>query len=128
MFCGECGTQNPDTNQFCKNCGKPLKKGQPAAATAQVPVAPAPLPVIPPGTTAVQTGPGKRTRNWIGILCLICGILSWIILTVILAVVAVALGVFSLYKTRKETGKIAISAIAGIVIAIAAVLVSIIIR
>lgn len=26
MFCEVCGTDNPDTNQFCQNCGKPLKK------------------------------------------------------------------------------------------------------
>jgi hypothetical protein len=127
MFCGECGTQNPDTNQFCKNCGKPLKKGQPAAATGQVPVAPAPPPVIIPATTSVQPGTGKRKRNWTGILSLLCGILSWVILTTAIAVVAVAIGVFSLYKTRKVTGKIAYSAIAGIIIAVAAVLVSVVI-
>ena len=51
MFCGECGTQNPDTNQFCKNCGKPLRKpGQaPAPQPESVPVQPvaAPLPAQP---------------------------------------------------------------------------------
>jgi hypothetical protein len=124
MFCGECGTQNPDTNQFCKNCGRPLKKGQPAVATGQVPVMPAPYPGILPATTSVQPTTGKRTRNWIGRLSVVCSILSWIILTVILAVVAIILGLFSLYITRKETGKIAYSAIAGIIIAVAAVLVS----
>lgn len=24
LFCGECGTQNPDSNKFCNNCGKPI--------------------------------------------------------------------------------------------------------
>ena len=23
-FCGRCGTQNPDENKFCSNCGAPL--------------------------------------------------------------------------------------------------------
>jgi hypothetical protein len=46
MFCGECGTQNPDTNQFCKNCGNPLKKN---AATAPLsPSAPIATPQAPP--------------------------------------------------------------------------------
>ncbi len=42
MFCGECGTENPDTNQFCKSCGKPLKKKQqqPVPVPAQVPAIP----------------------------------------------------------------------------------------
>jgi uncharacterized membrane protein YvbJ len=127
MFCGECGTENPGTNKFCKNCGKPLRKGtaaaQPAPAmSGQVTGSPhAPAPAIP-------VLPKKRTWNWTGIVSLIFGILSWVILTTLLALVAIILGVFSLYKTRKETGKIAISAIAGIIIAVAAVLVSIIIR
>jgi hypothetical protein len=57
MFCGECGTENPDTNQFCKNCGKPLKKKPqqpdtvpaPAVATITPPhhMPPAPVPAIP---------------------------------------------------------------------------------
>lgn len=28
MFCTECGTENPDTNKFCRNCGRPLKKAR----------------------------------------------------------------------------------------------------
>jgi zinc-ribbon domain len=59
MFCGECGTENPDTNQFCKNCGKPLKKKQlqpaPAVVTAAPPqhIPPVPFPAIPkkPGSS-----------------------------------------------------------------------------
>ena len=26
MFCQKCGKENPDTNQFCGDCGEPLKK------------------------------------------------------------------------------------------------------
>ena len=49
MFCGECGTQNPDTNQFCKNCGKPLARRQaPAPGPSPVPAyQPAPVPSAP---------------------------------------------------------------------------------
>ncbi|MDO9325853.1 MAG: zinc ribbon domain-containing protein [Methanoregula sp.] len=45
-FCGECGTLNPDTNRFCKNCGTPLRRSQPSAAPA--PVTPAPVDAYPP--------------------------------------------------------------------------------
>lgn len=40
MFCGKCGTNNPDTNKFCKNCGRALVKPQPLGETA--PAAPTP--------------------------------------------------------------------------------------
>ena len=52
MFCGECGTQNPDTNQFCKNCGKPLVTATTCSTACQIPVTypaaqPAPVPAVP---------------------------------------------------------------------------------
>jgi hypothetical protein len=135
MFCGECGTQNPDTNQFCRNCGKPLLKqqpaAQPAAATPQAP-APAMVFVQPPVTGAASPSapapvPGagpKRARNWLGIVSLILGILSWGILTVIVAIAAVLIGIVSIFLYRKATGRIGISSIIGIVLGILAIVVS----
>jgi len=119
MFCGECGTRNPDISEVCTNCGKPLRKSQPLVQPA--PSADSTRPAVQPAAAALLA---KRKRNWIGIGSLILGILSWVILTTLLAIVAIILGVFSLYKTKKETGKIAFSAIAGIVIAGTAVVVS----
>jgi predicted lipid-binding transport protein (Tim44 family) len=137
MFCGECGARNPDTNQFCRNCGKPLARHQPPvpAAAGQVPPAtpsasapvlqPAPVPVVPyqppAGTAPAAPAPAaapKRRWNWLGIVSLLIGILSWGILTVLLAILAVVLGIISLVWFRKMTGRIGISAILGIVIAI----------
>jgi hypothetical protein len=140
MFCSECGTQNPDTNQFCKNCGEPLVRKQPAtpaAYPAPVPQpAPAPaaapaVPVIQPAQAAVPAPapvPGaapKRKRNWLGILSFLIGLLSWGVLTTILAVVAVLLGLISLVWFRKAAGRIGISSIIGIVLGIAAIAASI---
>lgn len=124
MFCGECGTQNPDTNQFCKNCGKPLRKtpapAAPAASPARV-IMPA-APVVPsPAPVPVRSG----GRNWAGIASLLCGILSWIILTWFLAAGAILLGVAGLYIRKKADAKIAFSAIIGITLAIAAMAVSV---
>jgi hypothetical protein len=137
MFCSECGAQNPDTNQFCRNCGKPLGKQQPAAQPVPVPVAqpvaqPAPAPAVPPQPPVAAPAPAptpaaapKRKRNWIGIASLILGILSWGILTVILAVAAILLGVVSLVLFRKATGRLGITSIIGIVLGIAAIAMSI---
>jgi hypothetical protein len=134
MFCGECGTQNPDTNQFCKNCGKPLARRQPAAQPPQTPVTypaaqPAPAPAVAaaqPPVTAAATAPApgaapKRPKNWLGFVSLLLSILSWVILTGILAIAAILFGIVSLVWFRKATGRIGISSIIGIVLGIAAI-------
>jgi hypothetical protein len=54
-------------------------------------------------------------------LSLVLGILSWGILTVILAVVAILLGLVSVVLFRRATGRIGISSIFGILLGIAAI-------
>jgi hypothetical protein len=140
MFCGDCGAQNPDTNQFCKNCGKPLAKRQqvPQAVARPAPVSsPASQqPVVasavsgqPPVAAAVPVlAPGnapKRQWNWPGIASVPLGILSFGILPVLLGLGAILLGIISLAWFRKATGRISISAIIGIVLGIAAIAVTV---
>ena len=72
MFCGECGTENPDTNQFCKNCGKPLKKKQ-----------------LPPEPAPVQSQPGPKKPGTSK---------KWLIIGAIIAVVIIA-GIFILMQS-----------------------------
>jgi len=137
MFCGECGTQNPDTNKFCKNCGKPLVRRQPAEQPPQIPVTspavqPAPVPAAAAqplvATAASAPAPAavpRRSKNWLGFLSLLLSILSWVILTGILAIGAILLGIVSLVWFRKATGRIGISSIIGIILAFAAIAVTI---
>jgi hypothetical protein len=137
VFCSECGAQNPDTNQFCKNCGKPLLKRQPAvqpaaqlaAQSVVQPVvqtaAPVPAPFAAAVPAPVPAAAPKRKKNWLGFLSVILGFLSWGILTVILSAVAVVLGIVSLFLFRRATGRIGISSIIGIVLGIAALAVKI---
>ncbi len=78
-------------------------------------------------TTAVAqpaTATAKPARNWIGIGSLGFGILSWLFLPYILGTLAVILGAVSLFRTKKVLGKIAVIAVVGIVIALAAMLVN----
>jgi hypothetical protein len=86
------------------------------------------LPATPaaPVTVPVPAASPKRTWNLLGILSLIFGLLSWGILTVILAILAVLLGVVSLFLFRKATGRIGISSIIGIILGIAAIIVTLV--
>jgi zinc-ribbon domain len=143
MFCGECGTQNPDTNQFCKNCGKPLARRQvPAPGAAQVPAyqpapvpaapqfsPPAPAPAVPyqhPVTAATPAAPPGRRWNWLGMISIIPGVLSLGILPLILGLSAILLGIAGTFLFRKSTGRIGISGIIGIVLGIAAIVITIV--
>ncbi|MDD1680448.1 MAG: zinc ribbon domain-containing protein [Methanoregula sp.] len=139
MFCGECGTQNPDTNQFCKNCGKPLARRQaaapvPAYQPAPVPAAPqfsppAPALSVPyqhPVAAATPAAPPGRRWNWLGMVSIIPGVLSLGILPLILGLSAILLGIAGTFMFRKTTGRIGISGIIGIILGIAAVVMTIV--
>jgi hypothetical protein len=116
MFCGECGTENPDRNQFCKNCGKPLKK-------TQVPAGQNPQAVSPPPPPAVK---GSSTAGKIlGILSFLCGIISWLAFPYIIGILAVFLGVVGFVKNPEKKSLFTLLCILGIVIAFASIFVDI---
>jgi hypothetical protein len=142
MFCSECGTQNPDTNQFCKNCGNPLRKSQqtPAPQPAAVPVQPSATPpaqpvyyqpqpavvqpegIRQPGVTTPPVPPRNTGLLVLGILSVLAGAAAFFFYPYILGAIAVVLGGTSVFVTRKKTGKIAFIAVIGIIIGIAAIL------
>ncbi len=109
MFCGECGTQNPDTNTFCKNCGKPLKRS-PAQAMAQgsAPPASAPplaqsLPVIAEAQVRTEPAPssgffGSLRRRKALVASIVCGVLSALVLPYLLGALAIILGIWVVHK------------------------------
>jgi len=141
MFCGECGTQNPDTNQFCKNCGKPLKRPQQApapqpAAPYQPPAAqPAPAqPVYYPPQQPVygqQSAPGQppvpqgaatakpplnKVMLVVGILGILAGIASFLRYPYLLGILAIALGGIAIAKPENRKGAVLVIAILAILI------------
>jgi hypothetical protein len=146
MFCGECGTQNPDTNQFCKNCGKPLRRPQQAPAAHQVatPVPPVaapsqpqpvyyPLPptgVQPPEVVAdVPVKPSLEKRMLLlDVLSILLGAVSWFVYPYICGVLAIVLGAVVLYNSRNKKGIwaiiVAILGITGIIIGLASIMVN----
>lgn len=143
MFCGECGTQNPDTNQFCKNCGSPIRKPQQAAAPqpAAVPIPPVAAPYqvqpayhpsqpagyTPAAAVPVSATPAKPPLNKgllaLGILGIVFGIVSWFFYPYLSGIAAVLLGGIAFYKTENKTGIVAILAIIALVIGIASMVV-----
>ena len=112
MFCGECGIENPDKNQFCKNCGKPLKNRQvqqmPTGYPTPVPVAP---PVSPPvgfvpAQAPVQPAPpggfmGTLRRRKAMVASIIFGAASALILPYIFGALAIILGIWAISKKDK---------------------------
>jgi len=117
MFCGKCGTDNPDTNKFCKNCGRALRRVEPSDVPA--PAVPAPVAATAPPVTTVPSSPGYSTAQsrmepvpvpgFIGILTqrkymvagVICGVASALILPYILGVAAIILGIWAITKKDK---------------------------
>ncbi len=133
MFCGECGTQNPDTNQFCRNCGKPLKKRQaPVAQAVAVPTPPSAVPpavYIPPAAAPVPE-PGAPVKPpmdkgmvVLAVFGIAAGIGSWFRYPYLLAVIAMVLGGIVIAKTKNRRGAIAIVAVLAILIGLACIVV-----
>jgi uncharacterized membrane protein len=148
MFCGECGTENKDTSSFCRNCGKALKTPQQAAAPVSpaVPVQPtpssyyippvgapapgtatppvnAPTPKVPEAMPVQPAGAAaaKPARNWLAILSLIASLVSWLIYPIMIGFIAIILGVFSLYRAKKNQSKIPVTAVLAIIIGLLAI-------
>jgi hypothetical protein len=145
MFCSECGTQNPETNQFCKNCGKPLRRAQQAAAPAPAGYSPAPIPSpapvyhAPPANAAplqaqenippLAKPPLDKKMLLLDMLSILSGAVSWFMYPYICGIIAVCLGAVVLNKSRKKKGAlaifVAILGIIGIIIGLASIVVNV---
>lgn len=112
-FCTECGTRNPDTNQFCNNCGKPLSKNPVTAAPQQavpVPVPPEAAPPAPAAPPLAAPQPGKpRGSPVAGGIGLLAGIVSLFYFPYVLGILAIVLGGFGVVKSgnRRRAGTLA---------------------
>jgi len=137
MFCSECGTQNPDTNQFCKNCGKPFQKNRqaPASQSAGVPVPPvaAPSPAQPayyppqpavaqPVMAAPVKPAGNMAMSVLGIGSVILAALSWFRYPYIFALLAMVLGGVVLFRSENRKSWQAILGILGILAGLACII------
>jgi hypothetical protein len=113
MFCGECGTQNPDTNAFCKNCGKPVKRsviqGPPQNVTATAAGAAPPVPVASAGATIPAQPVSVHPAGIIGTIwsrktlvgSIVFSLASLLIFPYIFGALAILLGLWTVYKKDK---------------------------
>jgi hypothetical protein len=142
MFCSECGTDNPDTNHFCKNCGKPLKKRQPQAVPVQPvaayqPVTPPYVPPVrgaPPQAAQPATAPGApapvasttdKLLSVAGIVGFLVSIVSLFKYPYLCGIVAILLGALVLFKSENKKRKGVIIGVIGLIIGLGSIIVDI---
>jgi hypothetical protein len=137
VFCGDCGTKNPDTNKFCIYCGKPLRKTPAAAQPVPPPVieiSRQPQDILSPPFSTGGTVPNnpikvvtssaavepetKSKKNWVAIACLGLSFLSWVTYPYFIGILAILIGAGAIYRERKEAGKVPVLAVLGILIAL----------
>jgi len=122
MFCGECGTDNPETNSFCRNCGHPLRKAGTREGEAHPPgsvPASGPVPQQLPGSGQVQASPEKSWSRGKKFAAgsIVLGIVSFIVIPYIPGLAGIILGVVAVRDH-------AYAGVLGIILSLIAMLVS----
>jgi type IV pilus assembly protein PilA len=97
MFCQNCGTTNPDSGQFCSQCGSPL--------TAAAAVRPTTGPGAVSGSSFATPPPlvGNPPTSGKAIASLICGIFTFFFPA---SIAAIILGHVSLSEIRGSAGRL----------------------
>ena len=99
MFCSECGTDNPNTNQFCKNCGKAFSKVQVSPAQLQPTAYPSPVTTATtPGTVAQPGSTASWKKHKFAIAGIVCGLVSFVLVPYVFAILAIILGAIAVVK------------------------------
>lgn len=110
MICAQCGATSDEGQRFCYNCGARLsEQAQTATATAQsLPTPPPPAPIQPgayqqPGASyAPQVIPNSP----LAIASLVSGILAWVVLPFIGAIISIVTGHMARNEIRRSAGSL----------------------
>lgn len=108
MQCVQCGATSDEGQRFCYNCGARLGvQNLPPAPTIAPPLPPAPP--QHPGSYQPPTAyqPGFIPNSTLAIASVVSGVLSWVILPLIGAIVAVITGHMARNEIRNANGRLA---------------------
>ena len=115
MQCIQCGATSDEGQRFCYNCGTRLgAQSLPPTPTS----APPPPPIPPPNLgsyqppTAYQSG--LIPNSTLAVVSVVSGVLSWVLLPLIGAIVAVITGHMARNEIRNANGRLAGSGLATI--------------
>ena len=78
LICPDCGTQNPPSNKYCSNCGRPIGAG--------------------------AVGKKKSAVTGAGVASLVMGIIGLIVFAIILGPLAIVLGAIAWSKDNDKLG------------------------
>jgi len=115
MLCKECGTENPDTNRFCRNCGKTLNAAKLVPAQAK-PAPPSPSQAVPAVKKSRLSG-----GVGLGMAAIIIGAFSWFRYPYLLGILAIIIGVVTLSRSETRKGKAGILAAVGLLVGLASI-------
>lgn len=112
MICAQCGAPSDEGQRFCYNCGARLSEQQPQTTTAQaqpLPLPPQPAPIQPGGYQQAPAGyaPQVIPNSPFAIASLVAGILSWVFLPFIGAIIAVVTGHMARGEISRSGGRMA---------------------
>jgi hypothetical protein len=117
MICAQCGATSDEGQRFCYNCGARLVEpaSQPVMAppAQSLPTQPSPAPLQPAGyqtpgaypPASVGYGPQVIPNSPLAITSLISGIITWVVLPFVGAIVAIVTGHMARNEIRRSGGR-----------------------
>jgi hypothetical protein len=112
MQCAQCGAISDEGQRFCYNCGARLEASYaPPAAPAQTMPTPPPIQSAPYQPAPIQPAPAGYNvqvvpNSNMAIISLVSGILAWVVLPFLAAIVAIITGHMARNEIRQSSGRV----------------------